>query len=87
MRTKQKLAIALNAAKAPQEMIERALNGYYDDFESELEMPCVQLVNDLKEAGLSDLAERAMNGEFDSTREESEAWYQKEGKDIIKEMS
>lgn len=53
--TSEKLAQALEAAGAPQEMIR-------------------QLAADATEAGLHDIALRAMNGEYDGTREEAEQW-------------
>jgi hypothetical protein len=83
MRTKEKLAQALKAANAPQWMVDNALAGQYDDFESDSAMPCVQLVIDCQAAGLEDMANRAKNGEFDATHEESEAWFQREGKNLI----
>jgi hypothetical protein len=32
---------------------------------------------------LVDIANRAMDGEFDATKEESDAWYEREGKDLV----
>jgi len=79
--TTERLAKALEQANAPADMIKNARAGYYDDFKSELEMPIFQLVRDLQCAVLPDLARRALNGEFDGTPAESEAWIQefKEG--------
>jgi hypothetical protein len=54
-----------------------AANGYYHDFLSPLATPCIQLASDLAEAGTpAALALRArhLNGEFDATKEESDAW-------------
>lgn len=81
--TTERLAKALEAANAPTEMVERARAGYYDDFKSELVLPCMQLVADLGEAGLQELQQRAINGEFDSTPDESKAWFEAEGKDHL----
>lgn len=78
--TKEKLALALVASGAPSEMIEKAKQGYYDDYESELAAPIVQLVADLQAAGLEELRQKAIDGEFDGTPEESEAWFEREGK-------
>lgn len=67
-------------------MAEKAATGYYHDFLSPLSTPCLQLAHDLKtfaEApSLSEprrlevrtLLARHMNGEFDASKEESEAW-------------
>lgn len=86
MNSKQKLSQALKDVNAPNYMIERAEKGYYSDFESELAMPMVQLVKDCLSLGFSNIAERAKDGEFDSTKEESDEWYEKEGKQLIQEM-
>jgi hypothetical protein len=55
-------------------MITAARAGCYDDFKSESATPIMDLVRDLRQAGLTHLAQRAMDGEFDATQEESEAW-------------
>lgn len=70
--TAEKLAQVLHAAGLF-EMEKKARGGYYDDFRSPLATPIVQLVNDLRAAGQHDLAHRAMNGEWDGTKEEAEA--------------
>lgn len=84
MSTKERLAKELEANNAPDWMIKNAHNGMYDDFESASATPIAQLVTDCRKAGLEVLAQRAINGEFDSTAEEAEAWYQREGKDLIR---
>jgi len=61
----------------------KARAGHYDDFKSDIAMPIVQLVMDLEAAGKHDLANRARNGEFDSTKEESEEWYAREGHKLL----
>jgi hypothetical protein len=81
--TKERLACTLEKAGAPLIMVNAARSGRYDDFESESVTPIVDLVNDLRAFGLHDLAHRAMNGEFDGTKEEAEAWYQREGRNLI----
>lgn len=83
MSTKEKLVAALTEAGAPESVINKARVGYYDDFESTIATPIMSLVSDLQAAGLNELAARAMNGDFDSTKEEAEAWYQREGKDVL----
>jgi hypothetical protein len=76
--TTERLARELARAGAPQQMVVQALAGYYDDYKSPLAAPGVQLLADLREAGLPDLAERAIGGEFDATKEESDAWAKSE---------
>ena len=65
LKPREKLAAALRAAHAPAEMIERAERGYYGDFTSPLTFPITQLVRDAQAAGLDDIANRAVRGEFD----------------------
>jgi hypothetical protein len=64
-------------------MVKNARNGMYDDVESPSTTPIGQLVRDCRKAGLEGLAQRAIGGEFDSTKEELEAWYQREGKHLF----
>lgn len=81
--TKERLAEALTQASAPAAMIQRARHGDYDDYESELGTPIVQLVRDCQAAGLPALAQRAINGEFDGTKEEADAWFAREGRHLL----
>ena len=67
--TTERLAEALEADGAPDEMIERARTGYYDDFKSRLAMPIMQF---------------AMEGEFDSTRDEAEEWARSEEGTVVR---
>lgn len=67
-------------------MIERAKAGYYSDYDSPIEFPCVTLVIDSDNLGLQDIAEKAKIGEYDATREESDAWYEREGKHLVANM-
>jgi hypothetical protein len=83
MTTNERLAQALEKANAPIHMVDRARAGQYNDFESDSATPIINLVRDLRLCGLSELAVRAMNGEFDSTKEEAEAWFEREGKNLI----
>ena len=83
MSTKNRLAQALREARAPSQMIDRALLGEYDDFESNSATPIMRLVRDCQVNGLNDLAKRAMDGEFDATKEEAEAWFKREGRNLI----
>lgn len=83
MSTKEKLAKAMEDAGCPESLIARARGGEFDDFESPSATPIIRLVRALSELGYTPLATRAMNGEFDATREEAEAWYEREGKEIF----
>lgn len=59
------------------EMAALAREGYYHDFLSPLPDPAVQLAKDLLAAdtpAARALHERHMDGEFDATEEESDAW-------------
>jgi len=55
-------------------MARRAREGYYDDYESPLAMPCVKLVEDFRFLGYEGMARKAMDGRWDGSREEGEAW-------------
>jgi hypothetical protein len=73
MRTKEKLAQVLHGHGLLG--LEKAARlGEYDDFESESATPIADLVRDLRAKGEDDLARRAIDGEWDATPEESEAW-------------
>lgn len=85
--TTAKLAKALSAIPGvPREMTARAVDGYYHDYLSPLTFPEIQLVTDLRElAGnpatprdsrplLRSLAQAVIDGEYDATKEESDAW-------------
>lgn len=87
MSTADRLADALAEANAPLTMVINARQGYYDDYRSPLAMPIHQLVNDCRGRGLLDIANRAIRGEFDATKEESDAWVQSpEGQAAINEL-
>ena len=72
--TTERLARALEAAGAPQDMIARARGGYYDDFKSQEIFPIRTLVEHANLHSLYDIAERAKQGEFDGTKEEGDEW-------------
>ena len=72
--TTEKLAQALITASAPQEMIERARSGYYDDYKSDLGNNIMALVEDARKHNLADIAKRAIDGEFDAQSWEAEEW-------------
>ena len=90
MTTRERLAVALTGINAPADMIERARNGYYDDFLSELPIPIRTLVHDLQQLGTTEaqlLAERAMRGEFDGTLAEADAYFQTpEGQELMQRL-
>lgn len=83
--TTERLARALEEVNNPKlaSMIVRARSGYYDDYKSPLAAPIITLVADLRGLGLNDLAQRAINGEWDGTPEESQAWFEREGKGLL----
>lgn len=86
MKTKERLVKALLEAGAPEAMITLAERGHYDDFETTIETPIVRLVTHCKQNGLDDLATRAMNGEFDASKEEGEAWFKENGSKIFEPL-
>jgi hypothetical protein len=79
--TTERLAQALEALNDPNlaAMIGRARAGCYDEFKTDLTLPLVQLVSDLRAAGHPGMAQRVIDGEFDSTLEEGQEWMEKEG--------
>jgi hypothetical protein len=82
--TTERLARALEAAGAPQDMINMARAGYYDDFKSDHATPIVLLVQDAQAIGLKDIVDRAIDGEFDATKEEGDEWMQSpEGQEVL----
>ena len=64
-------------------MIKMAREAYYDEYDGPLATPITQLVDDFRALGWPDMAQRAMDGEFDATMEEAEAWMQREGWPLI----
>jgi hypothetical protein len=72
--TKERLAAALREAGAPSGMVKRAEAGAYDDYESDSATPIADLIAHAREYGLEDIAQRAMRGEFDGSKEEADAW-------------
>lgn len=74
--TKDILAAELKKAGL-HEMATLAATGYYHDFLSPLDKPEMQLAADLAAAGTPEalaLRERHIRGEFDASKEESDAW-------------
>ena len=79
MRTKERLAGVLREAGLPG-MAAKAMLGCYDDFETMDPAPIHDLVRDLQAARKPDLAQRAINGEWDGTPEEAGEWFEREGR-------
>lgn len=82
MHTKDMLADALMAIGL-QDMSLKARGGYYHDYLSPLDLPELQLVNDLGiatekrpdlTAAIMALRQRIINGEFDANAEEGDEW-------------
>ena len=87
METRERLVAALEEERAPKSMVRRAGEGYYDDFLSPLAMPIHQLVSDARKYNLTRIAKKAMNGGFDATKEESDAWAaSEEGRETIRDF-
>ena len=84
---KGETVIADNITRRINKMIILAKEGYYSDYDSPLALPCIQLVKDLDALGLTELSDRAKDGEFDGTIEESDAWYEREGRALALEVA
>ncbi len=86
MKSKEKLVHDLMIAKAPAFIIQKAIAGDYDDFESNSATPINDLVRDCLNAGMTSLdilAKKAIAGIYDGTKEEADEWYQREGKELF----
>lgn len=69
-------------------LIARAQRGAYSEYFGEFPAPIVQLVEDLRAAGAEDLAQRAIDGEFDADQSEAERWAgSSEAQSIFKELA
>lgn len=62
-----------NAAKY-EAFAKRAETGEFDDYADTYACPVTQLYNELIAAGFTKFAARVADGEFDATKEESDAW-------------
>lgn len=77
-----RLVAALERARAPKDLIERARRHEFHDYKSQSATPCMDLaqaladavVQDLGNAALEQVRKDAMNGAFDATKEESDEW-------------
>ena len=89
MHTKDILAEEL-AKAGLLDMSLKARGGYYHDFLSPLDTPCLQLADDLQAAGTPAalaLRQRHLNGEFDASMEESDEWMASpEGQDAFNRL-
>ncbi|MCP3471443.1 hypothetical protein NLM33_18880 [Bradyrhizobium sp. CCGUVB1N3] len=98
--TKDKLAGALREVGL-HEMAERAATGFYHDFLSPLDLPEMELEKDLRVAAqvalsfndqkraqaIEAVRKRHINGDFDASPEESEAWAEsEEGRDAFRQL-
>jgi hypothetical protein len=92
--TKMRLAIRLQSVSP--DLAKRAETGEFSDFENqEHATPKVKLVAELRGiarnstnvkriAEATAIAREVMDGQWDDTKEEAEAWFQREGKDLLK---
>lgn len=83
--TKERLATALRGIGLPT-LADEAARGMYDDYESEMVFPLITLVHRLGEAMTPEanaLIERIKDGEFDGTKEEADAWFEREGRGLF----
>ncbi len=83
--TTEKLALALEALDDPKlsEMIRNARAGFYDDYKTTIPQPIARLIKDLSSAGYPEMAERAMDGEWNAQKWEADEWFEHEGKYLI----
>ena len=58
--------------------------GAYDDYETDSATPVMDLVMDFRRVGRGDLARRAIDGEWDATPAEGEAWFEREGRGLLR---
>lgn len=86
MKTKERLAQCLLSAGLT-DLAGRASRGEFDDFESESATPQVDLYAELMSRGEKAFADRVVAGEFDSTKEEGDAWMASpEGQAILADL-
>lgn len=88
--TSEKLALELEALGDPtlEQIIERAREGYYDDYKTHLTYPKSALMVDLQELGHEQFADRVMEGEFDGTQAEASEWVNSvEGQIILSKIA
>ncbi len=81
--TKERLARTLREAGL-EDLAQRAAAGEFDDYESPHAMPQLELILELGKRDQTELIDRVSEGEFDGTLEESQAWFEREGKDLLR---
>ena len=82
MATKDRLASALRDIGLT-DLAAEAARGQYDDYESPLAFPLMTLVHNLIAIATPEaraLADRIIDGDFDGTKEEADAWLAREGR-------
>lgn len=86
--TRLRLAQAIESLNDPnlEPLVTRARLGWYSDFSSPLATPKVRLAKELKNAGHAALASAVIDGEFDDTKEESDAWYATQGRFLLEKQ-
>lgn len=86
-----KLRLAIRLQELDTALAKRAESGEWSDYESPHALPKIELYGvlsqiykhstNLKKGRLAwDIAQEVVNGKWDETKEEAEAWFQKEGK-------
>jgi hypothetical protein len=72
----QKLYDAVAALEEPRlkKFLKKIESGYFHDFDGVPDTPAIVLVSELFAYGLGGIADRAINGEFDASKEESDDW-------------
>lgn len=81
------LAQALEEAGAPPYMVTLAREDHYHDFKSPLAMPEMQLLADAREHDLETIAAGVIEGRWDATKAESDAWAASlEGQAVFREL-
>jgi hypothetical protein len=89
-----KLRLALRLQAVSEDLAKRAENGEFSDFESQYATPKINLYKELMRIKSTSgnlkrvhdayvLAQEVKNGLWDETKEEAEAWFQREGKDLL----
>lgn len=82
------LARVLAEQGAPGHMVSLAAEAHYDDFLSPLATPCLQLLADAREAGLTNIVAWHTDGVFDATKAESDAWAASpDGQSVFSELA
>lgn len=90
LNNKEDVNITVGQMEGLNKLIENARNGDYSDYDSKKhDLPQNAFVREWDALGIPSTSDsiklRMIEGEFDATQEESEAWYEREGKKIIEE--